>query len=136
MSGLYCFQLAGSGKDTAKASAYKRRCGSKTGIRHDRNGRRLLCIKQCGTYRQATRRFSQTDCLIPDSPEKTESVHFVQANVTTLMRIPSIPESAFAQASTVAPVVNTSSTITTCFPLSFSASGVRANRPAAFAQRS
>ena len=64
------------------------------------------------------------------------SRHFVQASVTTLIRMPSISESTSAHASIVAPVVSTSSTSTTCLPLSRLLPGANANRFSVFIQRS
>lgn len=44
------------------------------------------------------------------------SIYSATANVNTLIRIPLTPANADAQATVVAPVVNTSSTSKTCFP--------------------
>lgn len=57
------------------------------------------------------------------------------ASVSTLMRTPSTPLSASAQAVAVAPVVNTSSIISTCFPAKASARR-RQKMPSTFSHRS
>ena len=67
--------------------------------------------------------------------ENFEKSYFAHAKVTTLIRMPSIAERASAQATSVAPVVSTSSTSRTCFPDKDAASGVARNRFSTFTQR-
>ena len=67
--------------------------------------------------------------------KKLVNFHFVHAKVTILIRMSPMADKASAHATSVAPVVSTSSTSRICFPAKDAASAVAQNNSCTFSQR-